>query len=501
MPVSPEWLHKKYHSEGWGLEEIAQECDVSHRTVRNWMDHHNINVDSISGAKSDGDITLLEDEEWLRSKYNQENLVLEEIADVSDTSISTVAKYMEDHGIDRRSISEAVSEGDIEKLQDREWLSEQYTEHERTIREISEETGISRGTVREWLEKHDIERRNPNAADGNVEPLRDEAWLYDQYINKERPMYDIANELDVSTPTVKRYMRKHGIETRSISEATTGVGYSDSTEKLRQEEWLKREYVEKGRSQLLIAEELGVNRKTVRRWLDNHDIERRDKSEYRAQGDVELLHNSSWVREQYVQKERSTIEIADELDVGQSTVARWLDEHGIEVRSPSERRAEGNVSRLHDESWVREQYLKNQRTIAGIADQLDVGRPTVKRYLERYGIEIRSGIQNPDHLDHIVRSTWELKIATLLSEAGIQYEYESIVFDYADNRTYTPDFVTSPYVIEVKGILIKEERIKAKAEAAMESLDDRAYVIVGTEVPCDIHIPWENHEEIIELFW
>jgi len=46
----------------------------------------------------------------------------------------------------------------------------------------------------------------------------------------------------------------------------------------------------------------------------------------------------------------------------------------------------------------------------------------------------------------------------------------------------------------------KEVTAKDKAEAAMDALDEREYVVVGTELPADIHIPWEDRETIPELF-
>lgn len=109
-------------------------------------------------------------------------------------------------------------------------------------------------------------------------------------------------------------------------------------------------------------------------------------------------------------------------------------------------------------------------------------------------------ILRPNHLDHVVRSTWEADIAELLLNAGVDYEYESLEISYGGGRTYTPDFVTSQYVIEIKGHLYEREKVTKKARAAMTELDDRQYVVVGTAIPADIHIPWENRGQITELF-
>ena len=111
---------------------------------------------------------------------------------------------------------------------------------------------------------------------------------------------------------------------------------------------------------------------------------------------------------------------------------------------------------------------------------------------------------NPDYLDHRVDSAQELVIADMLLDAGVEYENEGIEIAF-DDRTYTPDFVTEDYVIEIKGqdwgkMYNKEVTAKDKAEAAVNALDRREYVVVGTELPADIHIPWDNREKICELF-
>jgi hypothetical protein len=109
----------------------------------------------------------------------------------------------------------------------------------------------------------------------------------------------------------------------------------------------------------------------------------------------------------------------------------------------------------------------------------------------------------PDHLDHKVRSTYEEEIADILLDEYVEYEYEpeSSVFEYGTDRTYTPDFVTDQYVIEVKGYVYSNE--VEKAEIAIEQLIKKQYVVIqdnGSELPADRHIQWDEREEVRELF-
>ncbi len=171
---------------------------------------------------------------------------------------------------------------------------------------------------------------------------------------------------------------------------------------------------------------------------------------------------------------------------------------------------------------IPEAELKNE--IRRLADELN--RPPTRDemaqqgtfshsvYSRRFGTwtdaVIESGLEplktlNPDHLDHRVDSVSELKIAELLVDAGVEYENEGMTIQYDDGRTYTPDFVTEEYVIEVKGddwgeIYNKEVTAKQKARAAIDSLNDRAYVVIGKELPADTHINWGERAAIHELF-
>jgi hypothetical protein len=134
------------------------------------------------------------------------------------------------------------------------------------------------------------------------------------------------------------------------------------------------------------------------------------------------------------------------------------------------------------------------------------------RALDDSDLDSAGGVYFPDRLDHRVRSTYEEDIAEILLEEGIEYEYEpeSSVIEYGDNRTYTPDFVTNQYVIEVKGyarLADKEDHTGPdeidKAEATMERLTDKQYVVIqasGPKLPADEYIQWEDRHELRELF-
>jgi hypothetical protein len=110
-------------------------------------------------------------------------------------------------------------------------------------------------------------------------------------------------------------------------------------------------------------------------------------------------------------------------------------------------------------------------------------------------------ISHPDHLDHLARSGYEVEVAEILLDIGVEYEYEGLVIEYEDNRTYTPDFVTEQYVIEVKGHVYRNE--KKLAELALEKLSEKQYVVIqdsGPKIPADVHISWDERGKVRRLF-
>jgi transposase len=443
------------------------------------------------------------DESWLREKYWNEEKSQREIADELDVCRSTVTNWMNKHGIETRSKSESLSDGDIEKLGDEEWLREQYKNQRRSTIDIANELDVSDTAVGRWIKKHGIEARSytEGISDGDIEKLMDEEWLREQYKNQRKSQTEISNDLDVSDTAVGRWMNRHGIEARSYSESLS----DGDIEKLGDEEWLREQYKNQRKSTVDIADELDVCSSTVRKWMHKHGIETRSRLGSLSDGDNQKLRDEEWLREQYKNQRKSTVDIADELEVDSNSVRRWIDKHGIEARSRLESLSDGDNKKLRDGDWLREQYENQQKTIQEIASNLKVGSTTVRDWLRRHGIERRSSIMSPEHTTHIVRSEWELQVCDILIDMGIDYDYESLGIKYRNGDTYYPDFVTDEYVIEVKGEYFSEiydhkNTEYEKALAAMESLDKRDYVVVGKELPADIHIPWDERARVQDLF-
>lgn len=81
-----------------------------------------------------------------------------------------------------------------------------------------------------------------------------------------------------------------------------------------------------------VASHLGVGKRTVLSWMEQHGVERRTKSEANSSNTPGVLTDPDRLRREIVEKERPLTDIADSVGVGQSTVSRWALSHGITER-------------------------------------------------------------------------------------------------------------------------------------------------------------------------
>jgi len=162
-------------------------------------------------------------------------------------------------------------------------------------------------------------------------------------------------------------------------------------------EWLHWHYWVLKRSQPEMAEIADVNYRTIGRWMDKHDIPTRDQSKANslAKCGDKRLWDDDWLREQYHGNKRSTLDIAEQLGCGESTVHRALRRHGIKTRDLSEaaklqHEREVGDRKYNDETWLRHQYHTQGKSAPQITRENGWGETTVHRALHRHGIQTRS---------------------------------------------------------------------------------------------------------------
>jgi transposase-like protein len=157
----------------------------------------------------------------------------------------------------------------------------------------------------------------------------------DRYASGQCSLGELARLLGVSRQAARDMLSRLGIAVRRPGRPTG----SSALARVLTEGYLRREYLEHGRSVAHVADELGCTRKTVRRYLADHGIERRPVTR-RGAGPVGPLEpveagtglSAEALWEMYAVRGRSTTAIAEETGCAASTVARDLRRKGITLR-------------------------------------------------------------------------------------------------------------------------------------------------------------------------
>ena len=103
-----------------------------------------------------------------------------------------------------------------------------------------------------------------------------------------------------------------------------------------------------------------------------------------------------------------------------------------------------------------------------------------------------------EELGHFTRSNWERVLGRELVSKGIEYEYEGLEVEMGEGSVYRPDFIIRDLdlIVEVKGRVWKDDAYE-KARKCMDQYPDFNYVVLGTELPSDIHFDWDSRDEFL----
>jgi len=179
-----EWLREKYWGEKKSSPEIAREVGVTKGTILNWLHRHDIRTRSRGPQEgySPGDTSQLQDETWLREQYVDEGKSTFEIAEELDLGSQTVTNWLHNHDIEIRDAKDRAqterSSSKDKRLDDAEWLREQYEDNGLSMSEIARETSVSPPAIKYRLDEYGIERRNDasHSLTGDSVFQRDPNW-------------------------------------------------------------------------------------------------------------------------------------------------------------------------------------------------------------------------------------------------------------------------------------------------------------------------------------
>jgi len=100
----------------------------------------------------------------------------------------------------------------VEKLYwNGEWLYKEYVEEGKSVNRIAGEQGVAWRTIQRHLIKNDIPLQKQ---DSEKKLYWDGEWLYKEYIEEEKSIYQIAREQKVGPTTIRRHLIKNDIPIR-----------------------------------------------------------------------------------------------------------------------------------------------------------------------------------------------------------------------------------------------------------------------------------------------
>ena len=110
------WLRRMYEDEGLSINGIADEAGVDYRVIYDQMLKHGIDRRESFGPSSDDSDGKHRDEEWLRARYHGEGLSLKAVAERAGVHFTTISRWMDRLGIDKRDphceIADIAPEGE-----------------------------------------------------------------------------------------------------------------------------------------------------------------------------------------------------------------------------------------------------------------------------------------------------------------------------------------------------------------------------------------------------
>ena len=234
----------------------------------------------------------------------------------------------------------------------------------------------------------------------------DPAWFRCEYVEKHRTLTDIATEIGASISAVSRFATRQGIavirDPRVLHESSPAKAKTDGprTPPRRRSsainpDWLRREYVVNRRAASELARELGVATSTVHRQVKKHGYSvppRRTPTKPKKDPVVRQRRDvdPDWLRAEYLDKQRTLTDIARELGMSLSALAKLAKTQGLSVTRgprPGRKRSEPVKRRsMLDLEWLYREFAVNDRPLTDMAREGGVTASTLRRHARRHHI-------------------------------------------------------------------------------------------------------------------
>lgn len=242
-----------------------------------------------------------------------------------------------------------------------------------SMNSISKKYGIARSLLSDMFKKIGIDTTNTKLGQQH---LIDQEWLYEEYVNKGRSQTSIAEEVGLGKNVVSRLISKLGWKQtpRSLCDKY-GINLK----------WLKEQVEVRNRTFSSISAELGISAQILRRAAKEEGLEFMKKSPKKRKASTQQLQESlpSLVK-QIESGELTPKEVSVRFNVSDTSVRRILHENDITL-PPSVSDIPFPERYSTTENWIRNQRLIHHRSVADIAGELGCSKATLDKYCRSIG--------------------------------------------------------------------------------------------------------------------
>ncbi|OGC45521.1 hypothetical protein A2V49_04825 [candidate division WWE3 bacterium RBG_19FT_COMBO_34_6] len=168
-------------------------------------------------------------------------------------------------------------------------------------------------------------------------------------------------------------------------------------ERYRDQKWLIQQYVNYKKGIIEIGRICSCTGETIRYWLNKHKIPIRHSH---SGDELKMMsyRNKLWIKKEYIDNQRSTVDIASELGSSPQTINYWLkkfsiplrDSHSIEQLKRMWEKSSLYETKYHlTKEYLIREYLSGRKTINQISSEYGCSWDVVYKRLIKYGLPIR----------------------------------------------------------------------------------------------------------------
>jgi len=163
-------------------------------------------------------------------------------------------------------------------------------------------------------------------------------------------------------------------------------------ETYKNSDWLREKYWDEELSREGIAELAKVTPPTIRKWMQKFNLgvrSRREASFLRDRREKKLdprqtYRNEEWLRGKYEREQKNQAEIAELAGVSPPTIRSYLDKFGISTMNDT------GLKKYQSRGWLKHQYHGLKKDTYEIASLCNVNHATISNWLRRLKIPVRS---------------------------------------------------------------------------------------------------------------